>query len=465
MSKFKYTDGEKELNKVMKYNQELSDDIFKQMKSTRDSADKAIAESEELLRSLGLDNEVDKVKTKVNETAKTVSFSNKPVIESWDTILQEANARIPEPVELEDLLTAEEINAAFLEADRINEEFSRKTSIFNKTDLIFLAVATALQTVKSLLYPYIAQNFGYGKSFDASVREDHKFFEKEHRESAKKFRDKHQKKHQNGEWIEIAFRSVPYDAIKGSKNVLDVGLNGNDHRLRTLGHDPVLGWIFGTSNILTDTMTLNTFQTYRVSRNPLSVTPIQVTPVTLFNEAFEMIKADKMNLISALFAQAAHFKSDVYSKKGLPVPILSTLNESFATELYKSQYDSLCFTRDAKFVAGSAAISILFDMIIGIIHSFFYDPEVDSDKKIYEVRTRKILLISNIIASSSSVVAACITENPKQLDIGSLLVTTTHLFSDLRFIAKVKKEFIETEIQNRFQKEIDELDSLYNAMM
>ena len=36
---------------------------------------------------------------------------------------------------------------------------------------------------------------------------------------------------------------------------------------------------------------------------------------------------------------------------------------------------------------------------------------------------------------------------------------------DLRFIAKIKKEFVETEIQKRLQVEIDNLDELYNAML
>ena len=171
-----------------------------------------------------------------------------------------------------------------------------------------------------------------------------------------------------------------------------------------------------------------------------------------------------MNLPAAIFSEAIHMKSDVFTKRGLPVPVLSTFNESFATELYNSQYDALCFSRDLGFVAGSAGISILFDIIIGLVHHIFFDPNKD-DKKLYEVRTRKILLISNIIASSSSVIAACITSNPKQLDIGGLLTTVAHLFFDLRFIAKIKKEFVETEIQKRLQVEIDNLDELYNAML
>lgn len=173
MGKFKYTGGEQEINKVIKLNQEISKDIAYQIKNTNNAADKAIAESEELLRSLGYGDKVEQIKKEVAENPVPKSFTYKPEMRSWDEILKEANERIPEPVELEEILTPDEINSAFLEADKINEEFSRKTSIFNKTDLIFLAVATALQTTKALIYPYIAQQLGYGDSFDSSAREDH----------------------------------------------------------------------------------------------------------------------------------------------------------------------------------------------------------------------------------------------------------------------------------------------------
>lgn len=464
MGIFKCTKGEKEILKVAKMNQDMSKEITESMAGTRSDADSAIAESEALLRSLGMGKKVDAAKQESKKAADSTSFTFKPEIASWENLVNEANSKYPEELALEDLLSPAEIASAFQEADEINEEFSRKTGIINKTDLIFLAIATALQTAKALIYPYIAQQFGYGKKVDPSSRHDHKYFDKQHRKDADKFREKHQKNNSNGKWINFLYQSVPYDAIKGSKDVLGNGLNGNDHRLKTLGHDPVLGWIFGTANILTDTITFNTFQTCRVARNPLHITPVSVDPVSFLTETIQMIKADRMNLPAAIFSEAIHMKSDVFTKRGLPVPVLSTFNESFATELYNSQYDALCFSRDLGFVAGSAGISILFDIIIGLVHHIFFDPNKD-DKKLYEVRTRKILLISNIIASSSSVIAACITSNPKQLDIGGLLTTVAHLFFDLRFIAKIKKEFVETEIQKRLQVEIDNLDELYNAML
>ena len=74
------------------------------------------------------------------------------------------------------------------------------------------------------------------------------------------------------------------------------------------------------------------------------------------------------------------------------------------------------------------------------------------------------MLISNAIASSSTIINATITSNPKNLDIGSLLNMVTHLFTDVRFILRIKQEFIESEIAKKVQKEISAVDALYETI-
>ena len=73
-------------------------------------------------------------------------------------------------------------------------------------------------------------------------------------------------------------------------------------------------------------------------------------------------------------------------------------------------------------------------------------------------------MISNAIASSSTIINATITSNPKNLDIGSLLNMVTHLFTDVRFILRIKQEFIESEIAKKVQKEISAVDALYETI-
>ena len=41
--------------------------------------------------------------------------------------------------------------------------------------------------------------------------------------------------------------------------------------------------------------------------------------------------------------------------------------------------------------------------------------------------------------------------------IGGMLITITRLFSDIRFISKIKQEYIESKINSQFEKELKEL--------
>ncbi|WP_414839309.1 hypothetical protein [Carnobacterium sp. TMP28] len=452
-----------DLNKVLKMNQDISKSFLEDsdLSLTKKKADMNISASMELLYSLGKAASIEELSLEI--TKKDKKLKNRPILEEWDKIVNQANESISTAVVIEDIVSESEIKEAFQELDEINRLFSRKTTITNKTDLSFLAIAVAIQVSKSLIFPHVAEKFHYGESFDKSERLNHndKSIEQAHRKSNSDFRDKKLKKHEAGHWINILYQTPAYDITKGSKD-LTINMGGAYHRMYTLGHDPVLGWVFGTMNILTDVITLNTFKSYRIMRNPMKITN-EVVPIgLLFEESYEWIKDDPLNLPAAIFAQAQHLKSDEYTKIGLPIPILSSVNEILASKLYKKNYDAICLARDLKVVGSSLMVSRIFDTIISLVHGFFR--KEDELKDLYEVRTRKILLISNSIASTSTIINAKITSNPKNLDIGMLLNTVAHLFMDIRFIEKIKQEFIETEISDRLKKEIDEIDRLYEEI-
>ena len=466
MSQFKYSDQEMDLNKVLKMNQDISSSLENdpQMAAARQGADDAIAASKALLQSLGRTTQVDKLTQEVSSLEEGRHLEHRPEIKPWEDIVCRANEYIPTPVILEDILSAHEIQKAFDERDQIRKRFAEKTSIANPTDQSFLAVATALQVAKSLIFPYVAEMFHYGESFDPVNRLVHndKYIERAHRAANDDFRDKHLNKHGTGHWINILYQTPPYDITKGSA-AMGINMGGRYHRMYTLGHDPILGWLFGTMNILTDVITLNDFRSYRVIREPnMVITPEAVSIGQMMRESYRLMQDDFLNLPAAIFAQAQHLKSDEFTKCGLPVPLLSSFNENYASRLYKSQYDALCFARDIKIIGASFIVSKIFDLIISLVHGLYRQKEEDQD--LFECRTRKILLISNSIASTSTVIHMGITANPKNLDIGSLLNTLTHLFTDIRFILRVKQEFIDSEISVRLQKEIEEIDRLYDTI-
>ncbi|MCT7399996.1 hypothetical protein N5B56_13075 [Eubacterium sp. LFL-14] len=87
---------------------------------------------------------------------------------------------------------------------------------------------------------------------------------------------------------------------------------------------------------------------------------------------------------------------------------------------------------------------------------------------LHEVRTRKIIMISEYIASSVNAiviggieVVAAVTYNEKlaeeavkRIDIGGYISTIIHLFSDIRFISKIKKDFIEKSIEENYKEKL-----------
>ena len=86
-----------------------------------------------------------------------------------------------------------------------------------------------------------------------------------------------------------------------------------------------------------------------------------------------------------------------------------------------------------------------------------------------EVRTRKVIVISESIASAANAIvigamevgAACTSNSElseeaiKYLDLGGYLSTIIHLFTDIRFITKIKKTFIAQAVENNYKEKLD----------
>ena len=96
-----------------------------------------------------------------------------------------------------------------------------------------------------------------------------------------------------------------------------------------------------------------------------------------------------------------------------------------------------------------------------MIHRLYLDEE-KGEEKFFEVRTRKIILYSNLIASTSNVIASVFLDRYDLLDVGGMLVTITRLITDVRFICKVKDEFVQSKLDIQFEGIQSELDELYN---
>ena len=352
--------------------------------------------------------------------------------------------------------------------ERLDKTFEERTSL-TKTDFCILMLATALQLVRIYCLPKFKEKFPDEDRLDhdSDIIKD---MEKEEIENYKKNHEgwgsiKSNKGYRS--WQEIAFtRKVPYDAIRHSgPGFFERNMHGGQHRVKTLGHDPILGWIFGVANIISDTITIcpelgekkyaiPLVESYKVDMGSNFCWQEQVGTWTVFKDSFESISEDKHRLYAALFAQGVHLASDQYTKLGLPVPFLSLLSPDKAYEVYQEGYDYLDYLYDTQILKRtlkSASQAIMINMIIGALHKFFYNPNKDFDKELYNVRTRKIILYSNMIATTSDVVQTAIRaysgdENAiKNFDLGGFLVTIYRLITDTQYILKIKEEFIFNE--------------------
>ena len=74
------------------------------------------------------------------------------------------------------------------------------------------------------------------------------------------------------------------------------------------------------------------------------------------------------------------------------------------------------------------------------------------------------MLYSNIISSTSNIIYTSLT-GINNLDLGGLLVTLYRIVSDVSYITKIKKEFIENELNKKYQEQIDDLDKEINQIL
>lgn len=478
MGRYYYNAVEQELNQVLLYNQELSQQVMDEQHDIGPHADQCILESEQLLRKLGYGKELSLIQSQPKPNRDSGFLLD---VSDWSDLVCEAQLIHPDNVELEDILTQEEFQSAYRDLQNIEHQFNNATRL-NRRDVAFLSIATAIQTVRSVLFGQLSNHLSSignritDKEGDDLVKESKDEYKKQHEnkwDSKKDSKGSRPRQEEGKTWKEIVFSGVPYDVIAGSKEV-GLGLSGQNHRLKTLGHDPVLGWLFGTINILTDTITpAHPFSSYRVKKVKTTKTTKTIVPPNLpypivFGEAIDLALSGKHLLPASVFRQGLHYQSDFYTQKGLPIPLLEVFAESLAGKLYQEGYDSLQVLQKSNH-ALSGITAELVNMLIGLIHGLFYQPTADAkinkelrfkERNLYEVRTRKILLISNSIATTSNVAISALTKNPNYIDLGGLFVTLSHLFCDIRFITRIKQEFIQEILDKEFQEELLELDRL-----
>lgn len=299
--------------------------------------------------------------------------------------------------------------------DNLDRQFAEETGLTD-TDIIFLFVAIGLQITRQ--YVFTNDRFRITASQGDKLMGDALSLAPP-------------------QWQDVLLQSVPYDAITTSTHVSGTGLAGTTHRYRTMGHDPLLGWVFGTANIMTNSLTKTDLETYQVNMGSMQI--VRHYPLGVAGMLEKSVRYginDPMLFAASVARQAIHLGSDYFTTQGLPVPIIATVNNDLAKNmLMKWHIDAYSITR-------GAALSSFINTLIYLIHGLFFDGGSEMDRKLYEVRTRKILFYSNLVATSSNALIVATTGDLTKLDIDGAAVTIYRLITDRKFIKKIKEEFI-----------------------
>lgn len=257
----------------------------------------------------------------------------------------------------------------------------------------------------------------------------------------------------------ILDHSVPYDAVARSenfKNIYDnesVGIAGSNHRYKTLGHGPLAGLIVGTANIATNTLTVNDFSEIFPSYHVLNQQINGKTDIFHILKWTSEMMMNKPEVIGASFAkQIIHCGTDAFTKQGLPLPVINVISPETSKFLIGEQIDIYSVTR-------GAMLAIFINKIVEMCHRMYFDKNSD-DKRLYDVRTRKILTYSNTLSSILNVGYVGVTRNLKKLDFGGILVTLWRILNDKKEIEKIRWEFIQKTLDGELKKKEDEVNEI-----
>lgn len=342
--------------------------------------------------------------------------------------------------------------------DDIDKEFAKRTGLTN-IDIAFLGVATGLQILRQyILSPKERQN---DKKAGENSHKDNEKINKKYFGEQDSTNNKQYYYASLGDILDVS-RCVPYDITNGSKKFglggLGKGLS-HDHRFKVLGHDPILGLFYGTANILTNTITTYDQRSYHVKKianeRGIQVPTIYAKADTMkvFEKVKERFYDDKISVAAALIKQIYHIKSDENSIAGIPLPFISMLSPEFAQELTEYGMD----WANSKLFAGQFVGAAIIDFVIAVTHRIFYKGTTGMDLKLYKIRTKKILDYSGVIASTSNIILTSVKGSIgsrraiEDLDLGGIAYTSLKLVNDRKYMAQVKKEFIEQNFAKLIQ--------------
>ena len=362
----------------------------------------------------------------------------------WDNLKQDVEHHV---TELERLRYVADNTRHIL--DSLDVEFCKRTSL-EISDLKFLFTAIALQCLRIYVINELTkvEKAGNGNTKESAL---HKFQKKILGNFEDDRIDTNKEYHASLSHI-ITTTGVPYDATNFSDVKLDF-FKGANHRFATFGHDPIIGIILGTANILTNTITCKTSNSIPIpitchvvydgnGKNP-KISSIAST-ISMLQNAADRLDGDIKSVLAALIKQFIHIGTDLYTPCGIQIPGANLI----LTNEYAEKLTKFISTGDIIKFGTSYKMLNLINTIIATVHTLTLTSSDEMDVKLHNIKTKKILLYSNAIATGSNVIYNAVraylgdAKALKNVDFAGLFSVITMLMSDYEYKKQIKEEFV-----------------------
>lgn len=440
MSDYSYTEDQQRRNKILVHQKNTLQGIS----FDNPNLDKCIEESEQLLKSLGYEPEVSKAK----EASKSVVETWDLVIPSWEVLCKEAEDAIQGEVSLTSLFTEEELKDNKAYVLKLNSDFNAIHNL-DKTDIMICALAGIVSAAIDILMVGIPGPSKEGVSAGSLSDHIRKYFESKFPpEEMEKLGQKNRVK-------------TPYDAQDNRNTVIDVeGLSSYYHRLLSLGHDPILGWIVGVMDIMKGQMT-TIDKSGRIA--------VQVI------ENYSGRK--ETNLFKAFAKQFLHLKSDLTTSMGLPAPLMGLFNllqfgsigeekqtvAEIVQGMYYEGYDFIQFC--------SSSIPVMFTEVVvriswairrlksGYSIKESIPSSLNRDK---HPKLASMLFLAHSAASAINAGKVAFTRNPMAINYPQWLAFSKYAFGQLKWWLWEKETKRDKYVMNLIDKEGNDILALIN---
>lgn len=432
MSNYKYSELEQQINQVLLHQSRELEGI-KRLDSV--ALESRISESESLLKSLGYELPEQPL---VNATKK------KPVmvVPTWESLCIEAEQAVGSNADLESIFSAEELKENSAAIQQMNREFNMLHHL-DKYDVAISAAAGLLSAAVDILLVGIPQKTPDGLSAG-------KLSDFIRAEFDKKFPEEEMTKLANSK-----VSKVPYDAQDNRHTSINVdGLSAYYHRLISLGHDPLLGFVFGVADILTGRMTT-------IDKSGKIVSQVME------------VYADRKesDVFAALAKQIIHFKSDITTSMGLPVPLMSLFNllqfgsigeeermiAEIVQEMYARGYDFIHF-------CSMSVPVMLAEVVVRLGYAFKRIKEGYSIKDSIPVSLNRdkhpklatMLFIGQAGAAAINAGKVYFTKNPMAINYPQWIAFAKYSYSQLKWAILQKPELRDRYVSGRLYDELEE---------